>query len=226
MDPLTHFHFLTLLSFLILQIIECNTNVADEGSMSRTYKLFELMEKYRQTGNFKPNERVYTSFIRAMTKAKVSNLPYKANVILKRMQAFYDDGNYEIKPTVFTYNAILYACAESPLCDNSDPREAFKLAVTIFNELRNARGGEPDHVSYGNMLRCANLLPEGGQKDAFISTTFQLCCDKGFVNSYVLRDLQFVSSEDLWRSLLQRPEGEADIERLPSQWSRTLGRRK
>jgi hypothetical protein len=210
----------------MIQIIEANTFANDEGSMSRTYKLFELMEKYRQTGNFKPNERVYTSFIRAMTKAKISNLPYKSNVILKRMQAFYDDGNYAIKPTVFTYNAILNACAESPSCDNSDPREAFKLAVKIFNELRNARGGEPDHVSFGNMLRCANLLPEGGQKDAFISTTFQLCCDRGFVNSYVLRDLQYASSEDLWRSLLQRPEGEADIERLPPQWSRTLGRRK
>jgi hypothetical protein len=209
----------------MIQIIEANTFVDDEGSMSRTYKLFELMEKFRQTGNFKPNERVYTSFIRAMTKARVSNLAYKSNVILKRMQAFYDDGNKAIKPTVFTYNAILNACAESPSCDNSDPIEAFKLAVKIFNELRNSRG-EPDHVSFGNMLRCANLLPEGGQKDAFISTTFQLCCDGGLVNSYVLRDLQFSSSEDLWRSLLQRPEGEADIERLPPQWSRTLGRRK
>jgi hypothetical protein len=210
----------------MIQIIEANTFVDDEGSMSRTYKLFELMEKYRKTGNFKPNERVYTSFIRAMTKARVSNLAYKANVILKRMEAFYDDGNRGIKPTVFTYNAILNACAESPSCDNSDPGEAFKLAVKIFNELRNSRADEPDHVSFGNMLRCANLLPEGGQKDAFISTTFQLCCDRGYVNSYVLRDLQFASSEDLWRSLLQRPEGEADIERLPPQWSRTLQRRK
>jgi hypothetical protein len=195
--------------------------------MSRTYKLFELMEKSRQDGSFMPNERVYTSFIRAMTKARVSNLAYKSNVILKRMQAFYEEGNRAIKPTVFTYNVVLNACAESPSSsDDSNPLDAFKVAVKSFNELRNTRGEEPDHVSFGNMLRCANLLPVGAQKDAFISTTFQLCCDSGFCNSYVLRDLQFSASEDQWRSLLQRPQGEADIELLPSEWSRKLKRRK
>jgi hypothetical protein len=213
-------------SFCFDKIIEANTAMGDDGSMTRTYELFELMEKSRQKGDFKPNERVYTSFIRAMTRARVANLAHKASMILKRMQSLYEEGNRAIKPTVFTYNAVLNACAESSSSENSNPLEAFKVAIKVFNDLRNCAGEQPDHVSFGNMLRCANLLPVGDQKDALIKTTFELCRDQGLVNSYILRDLQFAASEDVWRPLIDCTEGAADIELLPPQWSRNLQRRK
>ena len=124
--------------------------------------------------------------------------------------------------------AVLMACAETPSTPDPQPLKAFKIAVQVFNDLRNSnRGEEPDHVSYGNMLRCANLLPDGDQKDNVVKSTFQLCAKNGFVNNFVVRDLQAAASEDLWRALLQTPVGEAvDADNLPREWRYRFEKRK
>lgn len=206
-------------SFCYDKVIEANTQLDDDGAIQRTYKVFELMEECHRKGDVKPNERVYTSFIRALTKARVKDLPKRAALILKRMQELFKAGNKGIKPTTFTYNAVLNACAETPSTEDGQPIEAFKVAVAVFNDLRSNRE-QPDHVTFGNMLRCAALLPHGEQRNKVVQTTFETCCEKGFVNAYVLRDLQYAAPEELWRSLLQWEEGEPELLELPSDWRR------
>lgn len=202
------------------RVIEANTHKNDNGALKRSYAAFELMDKCRREGIVQPNERIYTSFIRALAKGKAPNMPKKASLLLQRMQELYDAGNKGIKPTVFTYNAVLYACAESLADEDTSNLEAFKIAIGIFSTLRNKeRGEEPDHVSFGNILRCAPLLPEGEKKDALIKATFRLCCDSGFVNSYVVRDIQYAASEELWRSMLNCPQGDVDMDRFPPDWT-------
>jgi hypothetical protein len=212
-------------SFSFDKIIEANTQLDDEEAIQRTYKVFELMEECHKKGDVKPNERVYTSFIRALTKARVKDLPKRASLLLKRMQELFTTGNKGIKPTTFTYNAVLNACAETPSTEDGQPIEAFKVAVSVFNDLRSNRE-QPDHVTFGNMLRCAALLPNGEQREKVIQTTFEACCEKGFVNAFVLRDLQYAAPESLWRSLLQCSEGEADLLDIPSEWTRKFKNRK
>jgi hypothetical protein len=193
--------------------------------LSRSQKAFELMEECRRKGDIKPNERVYTSFIRALTRGKANKLHQKAFLILQRMRVFYDEGNKGIQPTAFTFNAVLNACAESRSEeDASSCLEAFKIALGVFNDLRKSRDG-PDHVSFGNMIKCASLLPEGEQRNSVVSSTFRLCCEKGLVNTYVIRDLQHSASEDLWRSLLACPAGNVDMDRLPLSWSAKVERK-
>jgi len=201
------------------RLIEAYSNIASQEALKGALKVFELMEKCRRNGDVKPNERVYTSFIRALTRCKASDMHKKAETLLERMHSLYNNGdNVGIKPTVFTYNAVLNACAESRHVEGTSKDEAFKTAVLVFNELRN--GGEDcDHVTFGNMLRCAKLLPEGTQRDKYVSATFNICRQQGFVNSFVLRDLQQVVHEDVWRALLELPRGEPDLELLPSSWS-------
>ena len=158
------------------RIIEANTLVNDENSFRRSYQVFQIMEQERSAGRVQPNERVYTSFIRAMTKAHIPKLAIRAHAMLQRMQHLSTtSGSESIQPTVFTRNAVLLACAESQTAPESDPLEAFKIAVRVFNEVRKGPE-EPDHVTFGNMLRCAQLLPEGSQKENVIRSTFDLCC--------------------------------------------------
>ena len=210
-------------SFCFDKIIEADTRrlPEDPNAMKRIQQVFEVLEKCRKSDEVKPNERVYTSFIRALTRAKEKNLAKKSYAILQRMNTLYEEGNRGIKPTVFTYNAVLNACAETLSTEDPKPMEAFKIALQIFNDLRSQREGL-DHVSFGNMLKCANLLPEGPQKDKFIATTFKLCCDRGLVNTFVVRDLQGSATEDMWRELLGCPQGEVDVDRLPREWSATV----
>ena len=210
-------------SFVFDKIIEAETRrlPEDPNAMARINKVFDVLEKCRKSDKVKPNERVYTSFIRALTRAQEQNLAKKAYAILQRMDTLYEEGNQGIKPTVFTFNAVLNACGESVKNENSKPMEAFKVALTIFNDQRGQQDGL-DHVSFGNMLKCANLLPEGPQKEKFIVQTFKLCCDKGLVNAFVIRDLQASATEELWRELLGCPQGEADVDYLPREWSATV----
>ncbi len=200
------------------RLIEGYTKVGGQDSLKQSLQVFEILEKCRRDGVVKPNERVYTSFIRALTKGKVLDMHKKAETLLNRMHVLYESGNDGIKPTVFTYNAVLNACAESIHVNGTSRDDAFKTAIRVFTELRSGRE-RFDHVTFGNMLRCSLLLPDSEKRDKYVSATFQLCCEQGFVNSFVVRDLQLAVPEKLWRSLLNVPQGEPDIESLPSSWS-------
>ena len=210
-------------SFCFDKVIEAYT-VEGGHRFKDVNDVFQLMEKCSDAGEVKPNERVYTSFIRAMTKANVPGLAKEAFSVLQRMHTLSLE-NRGIKPTVFTYNAVLKACATVLSEDPSTNLEAFKVALSVFNELRAPdTKEEPDHVTFGNMLQCAALLPQGPQREAMIASTFQLCCRRGFVNIFVLRDLQIVATEDLWRELCQCPEGDVNIDHVPKAWIQKFGK--
>lgn len=149
------------------RIIDAYTKLGKEADCAkRAQDIFQLMEGRRQAGTFSPNERIYTSFIRALTKGRASGLHKKAELLLRRMRALYDDGNRDIEPTIFAYNAVLNACAESLYIEGTDLVEAFQTSVKVFTDLR--KEANPDHVTFGNLVRCSNLLSPSDQKDKFL----------------------------------------------------------
>lgn len=188
-------------------------------NLKSSLEIFELMEKSFRAGDVEPNERVYTSFIRALTKGKTSAMHKKAEILLQRMKKLNEAGNRNLKPTVFTYNAVLFACSESIGLKDSSSSDVFKTAVRIFTELKNSNELNADHVTYGNMIRCGRLLPDGEQKDKFVSATFHLAAEQGYLNNFVIRDLQETVAESLWRELLNLPSGPAEMEYLNPDWS-------
>ena len=194
----------------------------DQALVDRAYSVFSLMEAQRQSGHVKPNERVYTSFIRSLTKARVPNLAYKARLLLQRMRDLSSTENVGIRPTTFTYNAVLLAAA------TDDSSSALSVALQTFNELRKDTKVELDHVSIGNMLRCANLLEEPTKRAALIKSTFSLGCQHGLVNAFVLRDLRLVATPEQQTELLgaeysEEAEYDMILGNLPEQWTRKDG---
>lgn len=205
------------------RVIEANYKTNDARAMIRSYGVFEAMESCRLQGRVKPNERVYTSFIRAMCKAQVPEVASKALSLLERMEDLYHEGNIGIKPSLYTYNSLLLACAtaaDQP--DANDTKVALQIALSTFEILRNgSKGVEPDHVSCGNMIRCANLVPSGGKREAWIASSFKFCCQIGLLNSFVLSDLERVASAETFESLVGAPpETSIAIDDLPANWSR------
>lgn len=210
-------------SFCFDRIIETYTRVNDSHAMARTQEVFDLMDDCRIKGLLKPNERVYSSFIRAMVKASVPDVAPKTHALLNQMKQLFSEGNHGINPTVFTYNAVLMACAAtSKESDSAKRAGAFKIAISLFNELRNGTGELAlDHVSFGNLLQCANLLPPSEQRDSLIRSTFGLCCKSGYVNTFVLRDFRSVASDELWVATMKcSPDTEINADRLPVSWRR------
>ena len=89
------------------------------------------------------------------------------------------------------------------------------------------------------MIWCADLLPDSSQtKGKFITATFKMCCDSGYMNNYFVRDFCGVASKDLWSSLTGfSTKDESDIkldledatmllEQLPALWQRRIIDRK
>lgn len=208
-------------SFCFERVIDSNTRKDPKFYLKSSVEIFELMEKAFRAGKIEPNERLYTTFIRAITKAKTPGMHAKADLLLQRMKRLHEKGHSSLMPTTFTYNAVLFACAESVSDGEDSTDDAFKTAVRTFTEMRNGRCAA-DHVTYGNMIRCGNLLPDGEKKLKFVSATFRLCCENGFLNDFVLRDMFETLSEDQWRPLVGDITGSVEIGKLPSKWSRMI----
>ena len=217
------------------RIIESYIRLGQDDCAKGSQEIFELLESRRKAGAVSPDERVFTSFIKALTKGKVSGLYKKAELILKRMHSLSegDGGSKVCRPTIFTYNAVLNACAESADIDDTPLQEAFQTSLRVFTKLREDIAWDPDHITFGNLIRCADLLPSSSQqesKDKFITHTFKMCCESGHVNNYFVRDFCGVASKALLTSLigyssdddveLDLEDATTLLEQLPTSWQR------
>jgi len=211
------------------RIIDSYIQLGERDCAKRSQEIFELVESRRKVGALSPDERVFTSFIKALTVGKVPGLYKKADLILKRIESLGEGSNRDVQPTIWTYNAVLNACAESAHIDDTNLHEAFQTSVRVFTKLREDM--DPDHITFGNMIRCADLLPSQSEtRDKFITATFKLCCKSGHVNNYFIRDFCSVASKDLWTSLtgftsdddveLDLEDATTLLEGLPTSWQR------
>lgn len=192
-------------SFCFDKVIESYTALGDPDIIKNAYGVFELMESCQKRGIMKPpNERVYTSIIRAIAKEGKPGMAKKAQTIVRRMQQLYERGNNSVLPTVFTYNAVLKACAHSVPLDENERRTAFNTAIGAFNVLRSSDDLIPDHVTYSALIKCSHLLPEGEQRDNLIKATFNQCVNNDKMNDFFVRDLEDYGSDELSRQLLSQ----------------------
>jgi Pentatricopeptide repeat domain len=211
---------LTIDSFCFDKIIEMNTYINDANSMGRSLRLFEQMEACRLAGRLQPTERVYTTFLKAMIKAQVPQLLHKVQAVVQRMHVLQQSGtNSAIQPTIFTYNAVLSACAavseqQQEVVDNNNNNnndqqreEALALAVRTFHTIRSEHREAMDSISMAKMLQCANLLRQDDDDDAlkrskWLESTFRLACDLGLVNALVLENFQRLAPAALWQKTM------------------------
>ena len=193
-------------SFCFDKVVESYTRkeTDDQVQIKRVYGIFELMESCQKSGQFKANERLYTSLIRAIAKDGKSGAAKNAQTIVKRMIHLYDNGNKSVQPNIFTYNALLKACAKSASFDDAEKASAFSIAIATFNKIRSSdENVRPDQVTYSNLMKCSQLLPEGENRDNLIKATFAHCEKNKLINQQFLEDVDKFASERLSRMLLQ-----------------------
>ena len=169
-----------------------------------------------------PDSYSYTSVITAYGRSDADNKAEKALEILERMILASQKGNMAANPPTHSFNAALNACA---FVDGDDTKKskAFEIAMKVYALLQ--RYGEPDHTSYGTLLRaCATLLhPTDKKRETMVEEIFKKACGNGSVGRLVITQMNFAATPDqhmrlTGRDILER----VNVKDLPKSWTRNV----
>lgn len=171
-----------------------------------------------------PDAISYTSVISSYARSDVKGKAKAAQRILSQMVEAHKAGNARAKPSVFTFNAVLNACAFT--FDQKEKLDAFIVAVSSLVLLQEYT--KPDHTTYGTLLKAwCNLIPKDDERRArAVNSVFRQCCKDGQVGNMVLTQLKYAASPELYRTLIGRDIAEQiTLSDLPAKWSRSVKER-
>jgi len=171
-----------------------------------------------------PDVISYTSVVSSYARSDVPGKAKAAQQILNRMVDAHKAGNKGAKPTIFTFNAVLNACAFT--FDQKEKVDAFIVAVSTLVII--PKFAKPDHTTYGTLLKAwCNLIPkDDDRRTRAVNSVFRQCCRDGQVGSMVLQQLKYAASPELYRTLIGKDiTVEVNISNFPPQWSRNVKER-
>mmetsp|Transcript_9028 Transcript_9028/g.8611 ORF Transcript_9028/g.8611 Transcript_9028/m.8611 type:complete len:706 (-) Transcript_9028:112-2229(-) len=211
------------------------TNV-DQSSRKAQGILERMKEMSKQSGSLvKPNTRTFTSVISSWAR---SNDPTKAGRALKLLKEMQDtaDSNKDgedIRPTTFTYNAVLDACAKTR-GSNEQLSHALKIAFAIhksmiFHSKKGNGSVTPNHITYATLFKTTHkLIPEsGGERNSIVKALFENAKRAGQIDRYVITNLQLAADVDLFRELMDPitdRNGYMHYDDLPQDWCKNVSR--
>lgn len=169
--------------------------------------------------DFLPNDRSYTMVINAYAKSRQFRKASNAKRILKQMISSYNEGNITAKPNVFSFTAVINACAFT-IGDEVETKEALRIATAAYKSLEIY--DTPNHVTYSCFLRaCLNLIPEGPSQESALLLVFRKCRDHGQVTEMILQILSRALSKQQVETIVginADPSGNISIDSVPTAW--------
>jgi hypothetical protein len=206
-------------------LINALAKCGDGASANRAQEILAIMEEKYLAGDksYKLNTRSHTSVIDAWAKSGEAGAALMAEAILENLKRMYaETGDNDIKPNVYTANAVMNACAFTKHDEDRD--EALSMAFRTFEWLDNQRDIKPDAYTFTIMLSvCANLIPkeESMTRYQYAEMLFHKCCDSGHVNDHVLWKLKLTISENEYYNLVGFGVETKAVD-LPPAWSRVV----
>jgi PPR repeat. len=171
-----------------------------------------------------PDAISYTTVISCYARSDVQWKAKIAQQILNEMVDSYRSGKSRNKPTVFTFNAVLNACAYT--FNPKEKVDAFMVIVSTLVLLQEFT--KPDHTTYGTLLKAwCNLIPkDDDRRNRIVRSVFRQCCKDGQVGNMVMQQLKYAASPELYRTLIGKDiTQEIKISNLPTKWSRNVKER-
>jgi hypothetical protein len=189
----------------------------DKFSPYKAQKLLESLEKhYDSTGEIRygPNIVTYTAAIMAWARSPLNNIKAECALkILKRMTDKYKEtGDTDsFRPNLYTYNAVLNACATSKNLLSADQDKVTKIMFAVFKALEihcaKTKQDYPSHITYSLLLKgVLNLMPLSESRDDIAHAVFKKCCRDGQVDVGVMRQLRLTASGELYQHILNNLE--------------------
>lgn len=194
------------------------------GAAPRAQKVLDYMISAGKD-SIAPDVISFASVLDAWAKSKEPHKGARSQELLSRLLAmFAATKNTALRPTPYTYNAVLNACAFSAMGTTpEEQQEALRIAVQTFSSMRHS-DTPLDTVTYGNMLKCvANLIPEGDVRSNMALQIFEKCIDDGLVGSLVWNEVRrAVPAKQLAQTFrLKGLIGSMQVRDLPRQWKKS-----
>jgi len=194
------------------------------GAAPRAQKVLDYMIQSGKEAIL-PDVISFASVLDAWAKSKEPHKGARSRELLNQLLAMFEATKKDsLRPTAYTYNAVLNACAFSAMGTTLDEqREALQIAVQTFSSMRNSET-PPDTVTYGNMLKClANLIPEGDVRSTMALQVFDKCIHDGLVGALVWNEVRrAVPSKQLVETYrLKGLISNLQIRDLPRRWKKS-----
>jgi hypothetical protein len=166
--------------------------------------------------------------IKAIARSKGADAVAQAEGVLLQLENDYQSGKSYVRPDVTTYSSVINACA---YCVGNAPKrdEALRIALRTFYKLYDMEDENANNITYGTMLKAIqNLMPISDERTDLVQELFDMCCENGYVDYFVLSQLRFASPQ-LYRNILEGPCGlagpeskyglEAVLKNVPTEWT-------
>ena len=191
----------------------------DSVGPERVQTVLDRMEGAYAAGNdaAKPDAHAMTILLLSWAKSNSPNKAEAAWNILETMKTKYLQGDLSMKPTSYTYAAVLNACAFMSATDPSLKENTVRIAVTALQELSETEGGFTQHA-FRNMLQVViRQTGDANSKQRLATRVFQKCCQEGFVDPWIVTLLK-TKVPSLYAKLPLNKDGVY----IPEEWRRRV----
>jgi hypothetical protein len=185
--------------------------------------ILRSIEKKYKAGllSWNPDTILFNSAMGCWSHSNTGGAFRKARSILDRQLFLFNNGCEECRPDVFGFTSVLSSSASEP-GDRTTRLKAFNVALSTFQQLvqHSDEFGNPNHVTYGTMLKaCVRLLPQGcAERKRWTRQLFEECKAKGLVGDMVLSRLREAATPEDYQELMQGHSKQT----LPKAWTRNV----
>ena len=167
-----------------------------------------------KSANITLDTKCYTSIIHAFSKSNDKNSASHARKLLDEMNRLQKEGLKGVSPNTFTYTAVINACTSAQ--DVKSKKEAFQIARQTFDELLTSPYLRPNQVTYESFVKvCTRCVDDYAQRKILIYSTFDKCCEDGFVTAKLLKHMRLGLSHHDYQGIVSSEKiGLFDTKRL------------
>lgn len=177
----------------------------DDNALENVEYIYNRMKySYEKLHNMKakPDAHAMTVLLHAWAKSNHRNKAFVTWDILQSMIESYEKGDINMKPTPYSFAAVLNACAFMELNDATKQGETIRIALSCMNSLDdNSVYGKPNEFIYKNLFQtiCRNVS-DMKERSRIASIIFQRCCQDGYVTKTIIGILR-KNIPDLYKKL-------------------------
>ena len=195
---------LALDSSVVHRVLFAWSTCGDEDAGRRAEIHLDDMERKYLAGDetMKPTTRSYGLVLNAWSKSSSFDKAKRSLDILKRMEKQRRLGNTDVYLSEHVHSLVINACAFTNSGMEAET-EAFRIAVTIFDKMIASKDCQPSSLAYGWFIQaCGRLQMPQDMKDRHIERAWNLCCQNGLVNGFVLHRFTGAAPEVLYKKLM------------------------